>query len=141
MNKAATATAQGNRITDWINDPDNPITADNRPLFLSFCLLTQEEWEIYKHFVDVFDKARCHFFFDIISGEMSRFLNAERISNAALNPPTILHWADYKFLCLSRLKDTKKSEDLMDHLMKVREEGLPVYLWIAERRAERDLLV
>ena len=29
LNKAATATAQGNRITDWQNDANNPITADN----------------------------------------------------------------------------------------------------------------
>ena len=90
---------------------------------------------------DVFDKARCHFMFDIISVEMARLLNAERISNAAFNPPTVLKWAHYKHLCLSRIKGTKESEDLMDHLLKVREEGLPVYLWIAERRSERDLLV
>ena len=77
---------------------------------------------------------------------MARFLNAERI--ASVNQATSVHlkWQDYLDRCLNRLKDTVESESLLTFLTKVRDDALPCYLWIAERRAqrqelERDLVV
>jgi len=57
-----------------------------------------------------------------------------------------LKWQDYLDRCLNRLKDTVESESLLTFLTKVRDDALPCYLWIAERRAqrqelERDLVV
>jgi hypothetical protein len=136
----ATSVAQTNAINGLIADINSPIENVDRPILLSFCSLTTGEFEIYRHFVHVFDSARCHFFFDIISVEMQRFLNAERIASASAAVPVTLRWRDYLSLTLSRLTDTKESEDLLLHLLKIRDDQLPVYLWIAERRAERDLL-
>ena len=131
MAGAATRLAQTQRITQLIADATNFIVAADQVQLLAFCNLTTQEWEMYQHFVTVFDSARCHFFFDIISTEMQRFLNAERISNASAAVPVILGWAAYKSLALSRLLDTKESEDLLIHLLKTRDDLLPVYLWIA----------
>ena len=143
INLAVTATnvAQLAAIIVLENDAASPITIVDRPLLLSYCQLTSGEFEIFQSFVSVFNTARCHFFFDIISTEMGRYLNAERISNAAAAVPILLLWNDYRNLALSRLQDTKESEDLLQYLLKTRDELLPVYLWIAERRSERDLLM
>ena len=136
-----TLLAQNQQITTWIGDAATPdIGAEDENHLKAFCRLTSLELDIYKHFVDVFDTARCHFFFDIISDEMARYLNAERI--ASVNQATTVHlkWQDYLDKCLNRLKDTVESESLLTFLTKVRDDALPVYLWIAERRAQRQEL-
>ena len=59
---AATLLRQTTEVNDWIADASLPTTEADRLPLLSFCKLTELEWEMFKHFVDVFDSARCHFF-------------------------------------------------------------------------------
>ena len=143
INTAAIGTriAQAQAITVLIGGPLSPIVAADQPVLLSYCDLTVGEFQIFRTFLKVFNDAQCHFFFDIVSVEMTRFLNAERIANLSATPRVVLTWPQYRSLALSRMTDTKESEDLLTYLTKVRDEGLPIYLWVAERRAERDLLV
>jgi hypothetical protein len=141
-----TLLAQNQQIATFVNDPATPIGTQDESHLRAFCKLTTLEWDIYRHFVDVYDSARCHFFFDIINEEMSRFLNAERIASVNQTNSVHLKWQDYLDRCLNRLKDTVESESLLTFLTKVRDDALPCYLWIAERRAqrqelERDLVV
>jgi hypothetical protein len=67
-----------------------------------------------------------------------RYLNAERIKADAAGAP--LKWEAYKALLYARLKDSTAAHTLIDFTIKPREDGLPVSLWAAERRAERELL-
>ncbi len=51
-----------------------------------------------------------------------------------------LTYYQYKGLLLARTQNSELTQDLLDYILKPREEGCPVYLWVAERTSESNLL-
>ncbi len=79
-------------------------------------------------------------YFDIVDPQVKRFLNAERLKAEALAPPLTLLYIQYKGLLLARTQNSELTQDLLTYILKPREEGCPVYLWVAERTSESNLL-
>jgi hypothetical protein len=98
------------------------------------------EMLIYLKMVEVCDLARSHFLFEIVEPQVKRFLNAERLKAEALAPPLTLSYTQYRSLLLERTQNSKLTQDLLNYILKPREEGCPVYLWVAERISEANLL-
>jgi hypothetical protein len=138
--EAALTVTQQTAITTLIQDPNTDIKEEHRNTLTSYCDLNQQEFNIFDECIRVFDGARCHFFFEMVGPQVRRFLNAERITSLALSTPVDLKWKDYRAILFNRLPDSTKSNDILDHFLKPREDALTVSLWTAERRAERSLL-
>jgi hypothetical protein len=49
-------------------------------------------------------------------------------------------WAEYKATLLDRMKNSSTIDGLLSYVVKPRENGCPIGLWVAERVAERKLL-
>ena len=128
------------RITEMIEDPASLVVEADRAALLSICSMNAIELQIYLKMVDAYDLARSHFLFEIVDSQVKRFLNAERLKAEALNPPMILTYNQYKGLILARTQNNELTQDLLDYILKPREEGCPVYLWVAERTSESNLL-
>ena len=87
---------------DAVNDADSPIVEADRAAVLSLCDMDQTELQIYQKMMDVYDKARSHFLFDIVELQVKRFLNAERLKAEAETTPRALSYVEYTVLFLSR---------------------------------------
>jgi hypothetical protein len=102
--------------------------------------MTGNELDILCKFVVVYDKARCHFLFEIVEDKVTRHLNAETIRTNAIGPKP-LKYLDFKELLLERCVNSVQTEDLLSYILKSRDEGCPVRLWVAERMSEMKLLM
>ena len=98
------------------------------------------ELQIYTKMLEVYDKARSHFLFEIVELQVKRYLNAERLKAEAEQQPRILAYVEYKKLYLQRTQNSELTQDLLSFILKPREEGCPIYLWAAERISESNLL-
>jgi hypothetical protein len=127
-------------INDMVEDAANVVVEADRTALLSICSMDATELQIYLKMVEVYDLARSHFLFDIVEPQVKRFLNAERLKAEALAPPLILTYNQYKDLLLARTQNSELTQDLLTYILKPREEGCPVYLWVAERTSESNLL-
>ncbi len=72
--------------------------------------------------------------------QVKRFLNAERLKAEALAQLLTLSYTQYRSLLLERTQNSELTQDLLNYILKPREEGCPVYLWVAERISEANLL-
>ena len=138
--EAALRTRQQNRIDTLVADANSKVVEADRTVLTSYCELNLGEFNIFDEFVRVFDTARSHFVFEVVTPQVKRYLNAARITAESAAHPVPLKWADYKNLLLQRMQDGAQSNDLLTHLLKPREDALPISLWTAERRSERNLL-
>jgi hypothetical protein len=75
-------------IGDAIDDAANPAVEGDRAALLSLCDMDQTELLIYTKMMEVYDRARSHFLFDIVELQVKRFLNAERLKAEAEAPPS-----------------------------------------------------
>ena len=98
------------------------------------------ELGIYQKMLEVYDKARSHFLFEIVELQVKRYLNAERLKAEAEDPPRALTYPEYSELFLQRTQNSELTQDLLTYILKPREEGCPIYLWAAERISESNLL-
>ena len=128
------------RITELVDDAASIIAETDRAALLSICSMNNTELLIYLKMVEVYDIARSHFLFEIVEPQVKRFLNAERLKAEALAPPLTLSYNQYKSLLLERTQNSELTQDLLNYILKPREEGCPVYLWVAERISEANLL-
>ena len=138
--KANTRLLQIGAVDDLIADPDSPTEEPDRTALLSLCDMEPTELLIYRKLLEVYDRARSHFFFDIVELQVKRFLNAERLKAEAENPPRTLSYREYTALYLERTQNSELTQDLLSYILKPREEGCPIYLWAAERISESKLL-
>jgi hypothetical protein len=90
--------------------------------------------------IEVYDRARSHFLFEIVELQVKRYLNAERLKAEAEANPRVLLYSDYKDIFLERTQNSELTQDLLSYILKPREEGCPIYLWAAERILESKLL-
>jgi hypothetical protein len=100
--------------------------------------MTLTEYDILTTLLRVYDHARSHFVFEICEESVKRFLNATRIrfEEDGLRMP----WAVYRARILERMQNSSIIDGLLSYVLKPRENGCPVGLWVAERLAERRLL-
>ena len=138
--KANTRLLQIGAVDDLIADPNSPTEESDRTALLSLCDMEPTELLIYRKLMEVYDRARSHFFFDIVELQVKRFLNAERLKAEAENPPRTLSYREYTALYLERTQNSELTQDLLSYILKPREEGCPIYLWAAERISESKLL-
>jgi hypothetical protein len=132
---------QAGAIGDAIVDAVNPTVEADRAALLSLCEMEQTELLIYTKMMEVYDRVRSHFLFDIIVElQVKRFLNAERLKAEAENPPRVLSYKEYTELYLERTQNSELTQDLLSYIFKPREEGCPIYLWAVERISESKLL-
>ena len=127
-------------LEEQIEDEDSPFVHSDRAALLSLCDMEPTELQIYTKMMDVYDKAKSHFLFDIVEVQVKRFLNAERLKAEAEQIPRCLSYAEYKELFMSRTQNSELTQDLLSYILKPREEGCPIYLWAAERISESNLL-
>jgi hypothetical protein len=125
---------------EHIEDEDSLVVAADRAALLSLCDMEPTELQIYTKMMDVYDKAKSHFLFDIVEVQVKRFLNAERLKAEAEQLPRCLSYSEYKELFMSRTQNSELTQDLLSYILKPREEGCPIYLWAAERISESNLL-
>ncbi len=132
--------AQSDRVDQLVADLGSPVVEPDRTALFSICSMNPTELQIYLKMIEVYDRARSHFLFEIVDPQVKRFLNAERLKAEALNSPLILPYQHYRGLILERTQNSELTPDLLTYILKPREEGCPVYLWVAERISESNLL-
>jgi hypothetical protein len=134
----STLAAKRKAIDDYIDD--GHVEEDGRATVVSHIEMTGNEWDILAKFVVVYEKARSHFLFEIVEEKVKRHFNAERIRADATGTKP-LKYPDYKELLLARRVNSAQTEDLLSYILKPRDEGCPVGLWVAERMSEMKLCV
>ncbi len=127
-------------INDAVADLDDLSTEDDRAALLSVCSMDRPELQIYTKMLEVYDKARSHFLFEIVELQVKRYLNAERLKAEAEDQPRILSYEEYKVIFLQKTQNSELTQDLSIYILKLREEGCPIYLWAAEQISEINLL-
>ncbi len=127
-------------INEGIADPEDPTKEADRAALLSLCEMDHTELQIYQKMLEVYDKARSHFLFEIVELQVKRYLNAERLKAEAEDQPRALTYPEYTELFLQRTQNSELTQDLLSYIHKPREEGCPIYLWAAERISESNLL-
>jgi hypothetical protein len=127
-------------INDAMLDADSPVKEADRAALLSLCDMDLTELQIDTKMVEVYDRARSHFLFDIVEAQVKRFLNVERPKAKAEHPARVLTYDEYKELFLQRTQNSEFTQDLLSYILKPREEGCPIYLWTSERILESNLL-
>jgi hypothetical protein len=108
--------------------------------YLACVIWDHTELQIYQKMMEVYDKARSHFLFEIVELQVKRYLNAERLKAEAEDPARALTYVEYTELFLQRTQNSELTQDLLSYILKPREEGCPIYLWAAERISESNLL-
>ena len=98
---------QAGAIGDAIIDAANPTLEADRAALLSQCDMEHTELLIYTKMIEVYDRARSHFLFDIVELQVKRFLNAERLKAEAENLPRILSYKEYTELYLERTQNSE----------------------------------
>jgi hypothetical protein len=101
--------------------------------------MTQTEFDLLIELLRVFDQARSHFIYEICEPSVRRFINAMRIRYEE-EQDARMPWAEYKSTLLDRMQNSSTIDGLLSYVVKLRENGCPIGLWVAERVAERKLL-
>jgi hypothetical protein len=127
-------------INDAVIDDASPLKETDRAALFSLCDMDLTELQIYTKMVEVCDKARSHFLFDIVELQVKRFLNAERLKAEAEVPARVLTYDECKELFLQRTQNSELTQDLLSYILKPRKDGCPIYLWASERISESNLL-
>jgi hypothetical protein len=125
-------------IDNLIDDEGNDVEEKDRMLLQTGLEMTLTEFDLLQTLIRVFDHARSHFVYEICEPGTRRFLNAHRIryEEAEARMP----WAECKLTLLSRMQNSSTIDGLISFILKPREKGCPIGLWVAERIAERRLL-
>ncbi len=125
-------------IENLIDDEENDIEEKDRILLQTGLEMTLTEFDLLQTLIRVFDHARSHFVYEICEPSTRRFLNAHRIRYEEI--AARMPWAEYKTTLLARMQNSSTIDGLISFILKPRENGCPVGLWVAERIAERRLL-
>jgi hypothetical protein len=138
QNVANLELARAALMDEWLEDEDNDFTVKDRAVVAMGFAMTLTEYDLLTTLLRVYDHARSHFVYEICEESVRRFLNATRIrfEEAGERMP----WASYRATLLERMKNSSIIDGLLSYVIKPRENGCPIGLWVAERLAERRLL-
>jgi hypothetical protein len=139
-NAANLALARTALMEQWLLDEDHALTEKDRPTVAMGSLMTFVEYDVYTTLLRVYDHARSHFIFEICEEPVRRFLNATRIRYEDEEDAERMPWSLYRTTLLERMQNSSVIDGLISYILKPRENGCPIGLWVAERIAERRLL-
>jgi len=125
-------------MDEWLEDEDDDFSVRDRPVVAMGVAMTLTEYDILTTLLRVYDHARAHFVFEICEESVKRFLNATRIRFEEEGDR--MPWAGYRSTILARMQNSSIIDGLLSYVLKPRENGCPIGLWVAERLAERRLL-
>ena len=129
------------KITTWVdsNEPDHShVNQETRTALTLHCSITAEELAVLSELHRTYDRALCHFMKYVLSPTFARYVNALRLK--ALASGDKFGWKDHEQAVLEQLIDSTEPNDIMDFHLRVRDERVPCYIWIAERSSERKML-
>jgi hypothetical protein len=129
---------QRTALDELITSPDFDANEDDRPVLETCLEMTQTEFTLLETLIRVYDHARSHFVYEICDPAVKRFLNAARIrheKNGGRMPFSL-----YRSTLLDRMQNSSVLDGLISYVLKPRENGCTLGLWVAERVAERRLL-
>jgi hypothetical protein len=138
QNQANLELARSNLMDEWLLDEANDFSVKDRPVVAMGVSMTLTEYDILRILLRVFDHARSHFVFEICEESVRRLLNATRIRYEEGGDR--MPWASYRTTILARMKNSSVIDGLISYVLKPRENGCAIGLWVAERIAERRLL-
>ncbi len=118
---------------------DDSVREDDRPVISISISMTQTEFDLLVELLRVYDQARSHFIYEICEPSVKRFLNAMRIRYEEEQNGR-MPWAEYKSTLLDRMQNSSTIDGLLSYVIKPRENGCPIGLWVAERVSERKQL-
>jgi hypothetical protein len=125
-------------MDEWLEDEDSDFTIKDRPVVAMGVAMTLTEYDILTTLLRVYDHSRSHFVFEICDESVRRFLNATRIRFE--EDGDRMPWLVYRATILERMQNSSIIDGLLSYVIKPRENGCPIGLWVAERLAERRLL-
>jgi hypothetical protein len=125
-------------IDDLAISEENDVTEQDRAILMTGLEMTRTEFDLLLTLVRVFDHSRSHFVFEICEPSTKRFLNALRIREEEGGDR--MPWSLYKITLLERMQNSSTIDGLISFILKPRDNGCPISLWVAERIAERRLL-
>jgi hypothetical protein len=141
----AAAQAEGNLaafrfslIDALIESDENDVAESDRAIIMTGVEMTRTEFDLLRTLARVYDHARSHFIFELCELAAKRFLNALRIRHEEGGERT--PWALYKSSLLERMQNSSTIDGLISFILKPRDNGCSISLWVAERLAERLLL-
>jgi hypothetical protein len=135
------AAFRGALIDDLIKDVANVVEESDRALLTTGLEMTRTEFDLLLTLTRVYDHTRSHFVVEICEPPTKRFLNALRIRHEEGGDR--MPWALYKSSLLERMQNlsTILVDGLISLILKLRDNGCPIDLWVAERIAERRHLL
>jgi hypothetical protein len=125
-------------VDDLIASDENDVTEIDRSVLTTGVEMTRTEFDLLLTLTRVYDHARSHFVFEICEPATKRFLNALRIRHEEGGDRK--PWIRYKTGVLERMQNSSTIDGLISFILKPRNNGCPISLWVAERIAERRLL-
>jgi hypothetical protein len=125
-------------MDEWLENEDSDFTIKDRPVVAMGVAMTLTEYDILTTLLRVYDHSRSHFVFEICDESVRRFLNATRIRFE--EDGDRMPWLVYRATILERMQNSSIIDGLLSYVIKPRENGCPIGLWVAERLAERRLL-
>jgi hypothetical protein len=132
------AAFQAALIDDLIESEENDVSEFDRALLMTGIEMTRTEFDLLITLIRLFDHARSYFVFEICEPATRRFLNALRIRHEEGGDR--MRWDMYKTALLERMQNSSTIDGLISFILKPRDNGCPIGLWVAERIAERRLL-
>ena len=118
-------------VDELIADDDNDVREVDRSLLLTGVEMTRTEFDLFQTLTRVYDHARSHFVFELCEPATKRFLNALRIRHEEGGDR--MPWALYKTSLLERMQNSSTIDGLISFILKPRDNGCPISLWVAER--------
>jgi hypothetical protein len=125
-------------VDDLIASHQNDVSEIDRSVLMTGVEMTRTEFDVLLTLTRVYDHARSHFVFEVCEPATKRFLNALRIRHEEGGDR--MPWIGYKTSLLERMQNSSTIDGLISFIMKPRDNGCPISLWVAERIAERRLL-
>jgi hypothetical protein len=125
-------------VDDLIASDKNDVSERDRAVIMTGVEMTRTEFDLLMTLVRVYDHVRSHFIFELCEPAAKRFLNALRIRHEEGGER--MPWALYKNSLLERMQNSSTIDGLISFILKPRDNGCPISLWVAEQLAERRLL-
>jgi hypothetical protein len=136
--QANLALLQRKALDDLIASKENDVRAEDRAVLETCMEMTLTEFALLETLVRVYDHARSHFIYEICEPSVKRFLNATRIRQE--EDGGRMPFSLYRTTLMDWMQNSSILDGLISYVLKPRENGCTLSLWVAERVAERRLL-
>ncbi len=129
---------QKEMISDWINDPDHPVTEAARHSLELYGQLNDSEFAYVTELQGVYDQTRCFFLQWILGKEIKELVNSARIS--AVQSGNTFTWIDARAETLKSMTDVTLTARFLALSRLKRQQGTTAKLWISQVLTRKALL-